>query len=85
MRETVLAAAALLALLSPAAAGGLGEPVNGPPSGPPQGVSWTGCYAGGHVGGLWGTSDKWIVRTPGGAFEGESLGGHDVDGFIGGV
>jgi outer membrane immunogenic protein len=85
MRETVLAAAALLALLSPAAAAGLGEPVSGPPYGPPQGVSWTACYAGGNAGGLWGTSDKWIVRTPGGAFEGQSLGHHDVDGFVAGV
>jgi outer membrane immunogenic protein len=25
------------------------------------------------------------VRTPGGAFQGQSLGGHDVNGFIGGV
>ncbi|MEZ5829040.1 MAG: hypothetical protein R3D01_11990 [Hyphomicrobiales bacterium] len=40
---------------------------------------------GGHAGGAWGDSDKWIPRTPGGAFDGVSLGGHEVDGFIGGV
>jgi outer membrane immunogenic protein len=51
----------------------------------PTPTSWTGCYGGGHLGGVWGTSDKWIPRTPGGAFEGVSLGGHDVDGFIGGA
>ncbi len=51
----------------------------------PQATQWTGCYGGGHFGGDWGTSDKWIPRTPGGAFEGVSLGGHDVEGFIGGV
>jgi outer membrane immunogenic protein len=40
---------------------------------------------GANAGGLWGDSDRWIPRTPGGAFEGVSLGGHSVDGFIGGV
>ena len=38
---------------------------------PPPSVpvwSWTGCYAGGHAGGLWAKQDDWIVRTPGGAF-----------------
>jgi outer membrane immunogenic protein len=81
MRTPILASALLMVLASPAHAAGLGEPAYGPP----QGVSWTGCYAGGHAGGAWGTSSKWIVRTPGGAFEGQSLGQHDVDGFIGGV
>lgn len=38
-----------------------------------------------HAGGAWGDSDKWIPRTPGAAFDGVSLGGHSVDGFIGGV
>ncbi len=51
----------------------------------PPGVSWTGCHVGGHAGGAWGRSDKWIPRTPGAAFDGVSLGGHAVDGFIGGV
>jgi hypothetical protein len=37
------------------------------------------------AGGLWGSSDKCIVRTPGGDFYGQSLGGHDLDGFVGGV
>jgi outer membrane immunogenic protein len=52
---------------------------------PGQAWSWTGCYLGANAGGLWGDSDRWIPRTPGGAFEGVSLGGHSVDGFIGGV
>jgi outer membrane immunogenic protein len=81
MRTPILTVAALMTLASPAVAAGLGEPVGRVP----LGVSWTGCYAGGHAGGLWGDSDKWIPRTPGGAFEGVPLGGHDVDGFIGGV
>jgi len=33
----------------------------------------------------WGESEKWIVRTPGGDFYGQSLGGHDLDDWIGGV
>ena len=48
--------------------------------------SWTSCYVGGQVvGGVWANSEKWIVRTPGGAFFGQSLGEHDADGWIGGV
>ncbi|MEM7445375.1 MAG: outer membrane beta-barrel protein [Pseudomonadota bacterium] len=46
---------------------------------------WSGCYAGGHVGGLWGEADDWIVETPGGDFFGQSLGGHRLNSFIGGA
>jgi outer membrane immunogenic protein len=48
-------------------------------------ADWTGCYAGGHAGGIGASSEKWIVATPGGAFEGQSLGGHNLNGLIGGV
>ncbi|MEM1129364.1 MAG: outer membrane beta-barrel protein [Pseudomonadota bacterium] len=48
-------------------------------------ANWTGCYVGGHVGGLWGKADDWTVKTPGGAFEGQSLGGHDLSSWLGGV
>jgi len=78
MRRLHLACAALMVLVSPAHAGGLDAPAA-------PGFGWTGCYVGGHAGGAWGDSDKWIPRTPGGAFDGVSLGGHEVDGFIGGV
>jgi outer membrane immunogenic protein len=81
VRRHGLVAAALITLASQAGAAELTPPASGRSSGP----SWTGCYAGGYAGGLWGDSDKWIPRTPGGAFEGVSLGGHSVDGFIGGV
>ncbi len=81
MRREGLAFSVLLGLMGPAASAGLGEGAYGPPSA----FDWTGCYAGGHAGGLWGTSDKWIVRTEGGAFQGQSLGAHDVDNVIGGV
>ena len=38
--------------------------------------TWTGCYIGGHAGGLWANSGQWVVRTPGGDFFGQSLGEH---------
>ena len=84
MRTVLLAVAILTALagqlfVGDAWAGGLAGADMPPP------VRWTGCHVGGHAGVAWGNSDKWIPRTPGGAFEGVSLGGHGVDGFIGGV
>jgi len=86
MRKLLLGTAALIALGCPAfSADSIVPPVYKAPPRTASVWSWTGCYVGGHVGGLWGDSDKWIPRTPGGAFEGVSLGGHSVDGFIGGV
>jgi outer membrane immunogenic protein len=85
MRKFVVATAAVMAFAGSAQAGDLGpasydaEPRAGAVT------VWTGCYGGGFAGGLWGSSDKWIVRTPGGDFCGQSLGGHDLDSFIGGV
>jgi outer membrane immunogenic protein len=81
VREHVLVIAALVTLTSQASAADLGPPASDRSSG----WDWTGCYAGGHAGGLWGDSNRWVPRTPGGAFEGVSLGGHSVNGFIGGV
>ncbi len=72
---------ALITLASPASAADLGPPVSDQLSA----WSWSGCTLGAHAGGVWGDSDRWIPRTPGGAFEGVSLGGHSVDGFIGGL
>lgn len=43
--------------------------------------SWTGCYVGGHVGGIWGDKD-WTLRT-GGA--NDPLGGHSADSWLGGA
>lgn len=45
----------------------------------------SGCYAGGHVGGLWGEADGWVVETPGGDFFGQSLGGHNLNSWAGGI
>jgi outer membrane immunogenic protein len=46
--------------------------------------SWTGCYVGGHVGGLW-ARKEWSDRTPGSPFFGLSEGSHDADSWLGGV
>ena len=81
MRTVLTAIAFVIALSGQARAGGMLVAHTESPTR----AQWTGCYGGGHLGGAWGTSDKWIPRTPGGAFEGVSLGGHDTDGFIGGV
>jgi outer membrane immunogenic protein len=72
-------------MVSPAISADLNTPVY---KAPPPSVSvwrWTGCYIGGHGGGLWVKQDDWIVRTPGGAFFGQSLGGHDADNWLTGV
>jgi len=85
MRRFLIGTAALIALLNAAIAADMRAPAN---KAPLQGVrawSWTGCYVGGHAGGLWAKSSEWIVRTPGGAFASQSLGEHDLDSWIGGV
>ena len=85
MRKFLLGTAALIALVRPAVSADMRAPVyKAPPPIAPT-WSWTGCYVGGHAGGLWAASTKWIVRTPGGAFEGQSLGGHDVNSWLGGA
>jgi outer membrane immunogenic protein len=81
MKRHTFVAAALVTLASQASAADLGARADDQVSA----WSWTGCYLGANAGGLWGDSDRWIPRTPDGAFEGVSLGGHSVDGFIGGV
>ena len=84
MRGTTLAAVALAVLGAPVSAADLRRtdltitPLTAPT------WDWTGCFVGGQVGGLWGQSDKWIVRTPGGAHQNQSLGSHTIDGPIGG-
>jgi opacity protein-like surface antigen len=86
MRKFLLGTAALIALASPAISADLRAPVRKAP--PPVVVpvwSWSGCYVGGHAGGLWARQKDWIVRTPGGAFSGQSLGGHDADSWLGGA
>ena len=83
MRKFLLGTAALIALASSAIAADMRAPLYKAP--PPVPVwSWTGCYGGGHAGGLR-THQEWINQTPGGDFFGQSLGGHDVNHWLGGV
>lgn len=51
---------------------------------PASAWSWSGCFFGGHAGGLWARSSEWIVTTPGGAHFGESLGQHGSSSLTGG-
>src|SRR5262249_44388471 len=84
MRKFLFATAALVALVSPAIAADMRLPLyKAPPPAVPV-WSWSGCYLGGHAGGLWATQKDWIVRTPGGAFYGQSLGQHDEHSWVGG-
>jgi outer membrane immunogenic protein len=56
-----------------------------PPAPPPVYFSWTGCYFGGHIGGLW-ARKEWEVRDPAFPFFlGQSDGSHRAEGFLGGV
>lgn len=80
MWQFLLGTAALVALVSPAISV---DTQNGLPSVGPV-WSWTGCYVGGHTGGLW-VEEEWTDRTPTGQYFGQSLGGHDLAGWIGGV
>ena len=85
MRKFLLGTAALIALGSPAISAGIRAPAYKAPKQVVPVWSWTGCYVGGQAGGLSAAKKEWIVRTPGGAHHGESLGGHDADGWLGGV
>jgi outer membrane immunogenic protein len=55
MKTTLLGGAACLLLASSALAADMGVPLSMPP--PPPLFTWTGCYAGGQVGGGWGQKD----------------------------
>lgn len=84
MRPLIVAAAIQLSLMASAIAADLQRPVlKAVPVVPAW--SWTACYVGGHAGYLWGQSNDWTVRTPGGAFYGQSLGSHDLNSWIGGA
>jgi outer membrane immunogenic protein len=88
MKRLVAASIGVLAIgLTTASAADLrARPVYTAPSPAPAPVyfSWSGCYVGGHVGGVW-TRKDWFVRDPAFASFGQSDGSHDADGFIGGV
>ena len=87
MKRIALTGFALMLIASPALAADLRvrQPVyKAPPPPPPVYFNWTGCYVGGHVGGVW-TRKDWVVRQPGDVFFGQSDGSHDADGWLGGA
>ncbi len=84
MWRSLLGTTALIALACPAVSADLPARINeAPPVVPAWG--WTGCYMGGHAGGLRASKKDWIVRTPGGDFYGQSLGRHAAGSWVGGV
>src|SRR5262245_54886902 len=87
MKNPFLASVVLAALITaPAIAADLRPaPVYPPPPPPPVLIptwTWTGCYVGGHLGGLW-AGRKSIDVTPVGPFFGS--GDHSVNGWLAGV
>src|SRR5262249_30047786 len=81
----ILAATIGLALLLAAPAMAADLAVKGPP--PPIRVfSWTGCYVGGHGGGLW-AQEEWFNTEPafGAIGIGGSYGAHDPKSWIAGA
>jgi outer membrane immunogenic protein len=86
MKRLLLTTVALTALVAgPAMAADLSRPLyKAPPPPPPPVWSWTGCYIGGHVGGLWARKD-WQDRDPLSITFGSNDGSHDANGWLGGV
>jgi outer membrane immunogenic protein len=87
MKKFLLAGVALSVLVAgPAMAADL--PARGPVyKGPPPVVtyfSWTGCYIGGHVGGLWVQKD-WSDADPLSVTYGQAIGSHEPSGWLGGA
>jgi outer membrane immunogenic protein len=88
MKKLLLAGAAMLALFGgTATAADLRAPPPVYRAPPPVYVySWTGCYVGGNVGGVWIRKDETLVTRFGTiAPAGTAFGSHDADSFLGGV
>src|SRR5260370_15648626 len=90
MRNLVLVGIAMWTLIPGSAMAGE-LPVIPPayPVGPPPPLllpvySWTGCYIGGHLGGVWGRKEV-TASTMIGAPVGTPLGSHDAHYLLGGV
>ncbi len=81
MKKILLATVAVTVLAVPAMAADL--PVRKAPPVVVPVYSWTGCYVGGHVGGVW-VRKEWFDKDPLSATLGLSDGSHDPSGFIGG-
>jgi outer membrane immunogenic protein len=88
MKKLFLTGVALSALVAgPAMAADLAvrAPAYKAPPPVPVYFSWTGCYVGGHVGGLW-ARKEWTNRDAlAGVAVGTSYGSHDADSWLGGV
>jgi outer membrane immunogenic protein len=84
MKKILLATVAITVLAAPALAADLRVKAPLYKAPPPVYYSWTGCYLGGNIGGLWVRKDFSIDAIPGRP-TGTSLGGHDASSFIGGV
>ena len=86
MKRLIVASIGMLALgLTTASAADLRvRPAKGPPPPPPPiyYFNWTGCYIGGHIGGLW-VNREFVNRTLDGPFFDRA--DHDVSGWLGGV
>jgi outer membrane immunogenic protein len=88
MKKLFLAGVALTALAAdPAMAADIARPVYKAPPPVIAVFSCTGCYVGGHIGGLW-ARKEW--RSPGDTFfatlpAGANFGSHDADSWLGGV
>ena len=91
MKKLLVGGVGLLALataMQPALAADL--PVRKAPLAPVYGYSWTGCYFGGHFGGVWITKD-YDLRSVGTAIGGIvfdtpiGFGSHDANGWLGGL
>src|SRR5713226_1392721 len=85
MRNLLFGSVAVVALIAgPANAADLAVKAAPVYKAPPPVVTyynWTGCYIGGHVGGLWARKD-WTLAPPDPAF---ALGSHDANSWLGGV
>src|SRR5581483_8551970 len=86
--KKIMIAATALAVLGGSSAFAADLPVRySPPPAAPVVVSyysWTGCYIGGNVGGMWVKKD-WTDADPLSATFGQSFGSHDPSGWLGGA
>jgi outer membrane immunogenic protein len=87
MRKLLLTSVACIVLATPALAADLRRPapMKAPPPPPPIALfSWTGCYIGGHVGGVSVTKD-WHFRHHDLEIVEHHHGEHDADGWLAGI
>jgi outer membrane immunogenic protein len=81
MRIVTSGMAAVAAALIATAMNAADLPVKAPPRPVVTGFNWTGCYGGGHVGGLWAHKD-WALAPPDAI---TPLGGHNADSWTAGL